>query len=465
MSNLNAFLEKIVNGLKFKRIELILFSAACLIRWVWLLVVISSEGSGIWTPDSYGYWNIAKNLLQYGAFSQSPDGINLEPDFYRTPIYPLYLLVIQFFTQASEFAVALQILMAGLTSVFIYRIGKDFLNSPMVGLLASIIFLFDIPSIIFSTLILTETLFTMLLVISCYWMLQFLLEGFEVRSLLKYAVVTGILILCRPAGLFLPIMFTVLILVRTKSLKQVMIPVGTVVLTVLLVMMPWLSRNKIAFDSYFLSTIGKYVLYNYHASGIHAVNRNIPFHEAQMEMRMKLYENNCKDIDPVKCSGYAFAQAVDTIKNYPGTFVLQQLKNSAFILLKPVRGYVDGQLGYSRGYNSVTTGSGGKLYKISDQFADKTSLPTKVLVGLQLFIQVIIIICSLLGFLLLYRKRNFLILLFLILIILYFMNMTVPPESDARLRVPVVPFFALAGAIGIVSVLRNYRKSGELNKN
>jgi hypothetical protein len=66
--------------------------AICVLYGIISLVLffLMFDGNTIITPDSPGYIALANNLLSRGFFSM--DGIN--PDYLRTPGYPLFLALV-----------------------------------------------------------------------------------------------------------------------------------------------------------------------------------------------------------------------------------------------------------------------------------------------------------------------------------------------------------------------------------
>jgi 4-amino-4-deoxy-L-arabinose transferase-like glycosyltransferase len=100
-------------------------------------------------------------LLQTGTFSTSPE--NLEPQTVRTPGYPIFLaLVFGLVGENQTVVLAVQILFSLGTIAIVYRIGCELWNSK-IGLIAAILLAFDMNSIGFSLILLTETLFTFFL--------------------------------------------------------------------------------------------------------------------------------------------------------------------------------------------------------------------------------------------------------------------------------------------------------------
>ena len=142
-----------------------LFVAALVAR-VLLLIYVSPRPQKLFTPDSFGYDQIALNLLHLGVFSaqtQQP----FAPDLKRTPGYPAFVAAVYAFNGRSpEAVVIVQILLAAATVVLVYLLSRQLGLSHRGSLLAAAVLALEPVSAMTSVLLLSETLFAFLLVLS-----------------------------------------------------------------------------------------------------------------------------------------------------------------------------------------------------------------------------------------------------------------------------------------------------------
>ena len=133
---------------------------------LWILVLV---GYVSFAPalDSLDYEQIGRNLASYGVFSGSA-GPPFEPDFQRMPLFPslialAYLLLPDRLGLGSTLAVTGNVLLGSLTAALLVPLGALY-GGRRVGILAGLLLAFDLWSILYATVLLSETAFTTLLV-------------------------------------------------------------------------------------------------------------------------------------------------------------------------------------------------------------------------------------------------------------------------------------------------------------
>lgn len=401
-------------------------ATAFILRMLWTLAVSYLNPDGIWAYDSFGYWYLGKNLLEYSIFSQSslPP---IEPDYFRTPLYPLFLSVFQFFNFPIISIVFVQQLMSVLTCYFTYLIGKEIFPLERTALIAAFALAADLPSIIFANYILTETLFGLLFVVYCFFFIRFISSG-EKKYILFSSLICGLLILCRPIAVVIPLVHVIAV-VLTK--KQVLPLLAISVFIIATIISPWLIRNKITFGEFSLTYLPGHNLLNHHAANILAEKNNISFAEANVTLRLEMLDRFEGDalLQPAEYSHFIRNESFKIIFQNAELFIKQHFRNVVEFMIKPIRSHIDFQLGM-KGASSLTW----------------------ILVGLQFIFLLILYVSFVKGIFLL--KHNKPVVVFFLLLIIFFANMTVPPFSEARLRIPVMPLIALVGAAGVAGFLR-----------
>jgi 4-amino-4-deoxy-L-arabinose transferase-like glycosyltransferase len=435
-------------SLKHKGVILV-FCIALLLRLALIAAVYIKNPDGIWVYDSYSYWQIGHNMVTNGAYSQSFEG-ELQPDSFRTPLYPLLMAGFQLTGPGSLGMIALQLLLSSLTAVIVYNSAFKLFCSRRAALIAGLIIALDIPSIIFTGLILTETVFTFLFSASVYYMISYL-ENRSVKLLVSSGIFHSLAMLCRPVALFTFMAFIIIVIISQPGTRSRIKMAVIYCSTTLLLLLPWLVRNQLAFSSVFLSTIDAHVLHNYHASSILSEKYGLSFRDAQVRLRLHsaaFFKGDAVK-DEVEYAKYCRKKALDIINNNKGIFLKQHFYNVFSFLFKPARGYVDNMLGYTKGYHTASA----KDFPLTQQtyvvMKELSSRFTFLLVIIQVVLM-IVVYTGLLAGILAWRKHSGRIqLLMLLLLLAYFVNVTVPPYTDARFRVPAMPLIALISACGL----------------
>lgn len=427
---------------------LIILLLAALIRLILCFAILIKNPDGIYVHDSYGYWNIGYNLTYSGVFSQS-ETFPLDPDYYRTPVYPLFIAFTELIGPEGYSIIFLQIIVSVLTCYFVNRIALLFTNNSFISNAAALIVAIDLPSVALTNLVLTETLFTFLLVLCFYFFLRYFQK--EKISMLVYAAIfSGALILCRPIAFFIPFLFSaILIFIFYKRInylfKHLIVYSGIVLLTV----SPWLVRNKITFDHFFLSVIREHNLLNYQAGAVYAEVSGEPLPRTQSYLRWKTFKEfkgNAHE-QPYEYAKFIEKEAWSIISDNPGIFLKEQVRQVTYFFFKPARAFFEIQLGnWGQGYNTIP-----KEFSVFDNFWNGTGKITKALVLFQLFLMTFVYIAFVFG--ILYMKKNhlYLPLLLFLFTIACFSLMNLPPITEARFRVPVVPLIAIVSACGLYS--------------
>ncbi|MFC1525139.1 ArnT family glycosyltransferase, partial [Planctomycetota bacterium] len=166
-----------------------------MVKQYWLLLVIFLIALGLrvgfvltlenkfYFPDSYQYDTVAQNIISGNGFMVSE---NLRAG--RPPAYPLFLSISYLLFGKSLFVIRfIQALLSTLSCLVVYLIGKKVFDQ-RTGLIAAVITAIYPFFIFFSGLILTETIFILLLLVFIY-----LLINLEQRGNIWLAVLAGVI--------------------------------------------------------------------------------------------------------------------------------------------------------------------------------------------------------------------------------------------------------------------------------
>lgn len=428
---------------------------AFFLRFSYFIAIAILNPDGFYMYDSYGYWQIAFNIKEYGIFSQSYD-IPIEPDYYRTPIYPLFILVAESIKIETFPVIFLQLVIGTLTCWYTFKISELITNNKFISHTAALIVALDVPSIVMNNIVMTETLFSFLLLLTVYFFLKYLSTGM-IRYLLFSSVLCGVSILCRPIGFFIPFfMVSFLLFAYKKDLLKACYRSFIYLIIVLFTVSPWLIRNKFTFGHYFLSVIREHDMQNYQAAAIYAEKNHLSLATAQSALRWKTFKAFKGDANkqPYEYARFIENDAINIAFSEPLLLIKHHAEQFIHFFLKPCRAYIDIQLGnWGIGYNTIP-----KDYPIFKYLFEHNSKFTISIVFFQLGMMLLVYLSCLFSFLYFKKNKQFLYFILLCLLIFCFANLTLPYVTESRFRIPVVPFISILSASGVYWIFNRFYK-------
>ena len=428
------------------------------LRFALLVISMILNPDAMWTYDSYGYWQLGHNIIHHEVFSQavSPP---LEPDYFRTPLYPLFLALFENLNIGNSFIVFCQVILSTLICIYTYKLSKTISPNEKIALLAGLIMALDIPSIVFANFILTETLFSLLLVISIFHVSRFIKHE-SLKDTLYSAAFLGLATLCRPIAF--PVVFIVGVVLFLMTLHRAGYHRFSILFFLFfftVIISPWLIRNKLTFGEFFISHLGEHVLMNIHAGAIVAAQKGISPYEAEIELRssfIRTFNGNA-----VKCPN-EFANHIQIesqkiiFENF-GVFLKLHLKAGVLFFVKPVRGYIDLLLGKKNTYaafsRDISSGKGrlDSFHKYSGRF-------TVAMVYLQIIFSLVVYIGFAIGIAFLFREKMYYTSVLFLGTLACFASTVMPSWVEARFRIPVMPMVAVISAAGLLLLKEIYTK-------
>jgi 4-amino-4-deoxy-L-arabinose transferase-like glycosyltransferase len=147
--------------------------------------------------DSVEYVRLARNLAAGHGFSQSL-AAPYEPDVRRTPVFPSVLAAVFAVPGAGTRAAALTgMLLSTLTVLAAFRLGRS-LAGAAAGWWAAALLAIDLTSAAYAGQVLTEPLFTLLLVLSFLPLLDATAGPAATAAAVSAGALSGLAALCRP---------------------------------------------------------------------------------------------------------------------------------------------------------------------------------------------------------------------------------------------------------------------------
>lgn len=379
--------------------------------------------------DSKEYLAISKSIYEKNEYSvlelrikEFKNFSEESPTRMRQPLYPFFLASTYWLFGGNVYLVlTIQLIINILSYLFIVKIAQLIFNKDLyIGSLLFVALYF--PLWLLSAIILTETLFTFLLIMTIYFLTYSI-----IRANNKYLFLSGLFLglsfLTRPIGLSLIISFFIA-LVISFNFKNAIKKWCIVFTAFIIIISPWFIRNILVLNDYIpLSSDGAY-----------------NFYCASLGVREKVWVES-EEFREIVADGY-YLDRESSIK-----FFDLGVKN---IFNDPLKYFKNGLL---RFINTWTYFPGSRDYEQNITFYFFTTL-----------IQFGILITAFLGLFISNGKRLKLILL---LPAIGFSLVTLISYSTSRFLIPTVPFILLLSGQGVNYLFKKFilsRKQSKITK-
>jgi len=364
-------------------------------------------------PDSFTYLAPARNLLHGLGFTNANHLI----ETLRTPGYPL--LLAGFGLRIVPMIVFQHLLNVAL-AVAIYLFVMHRLGDRFAAIAAAILFAIDTPTLHYANKILTETLFTALL--------------FAVFTLVVYArklplagVLTGVLVLIRPVAIAYFAVVALCLLLRRVPLRTIAIYAALA----LVLPMGWSLRNLHHTGVFTISSIGGINMLTYRAAGALAIEDDGDFEtdlademqglqeSADDEIQTRLHIPDAEELPDAVRAKYYSAIGWRVLRQHPRAAALLTLRGLLVNIFD------------SRweGLEVVSAFPTDVVHRALDAYTAA------------LFVFAVIGAAAL-------WKRDRDAAAMIIATIAYFLLISAGGEAESRFRVPVMPQYVIAAALG-----------------
>jgi 4-amino-4-deoxy-L-arabinose transferase-like glycosyltransferase len=237
--------------------EHILILSILAVALVLRLVVVFSVQPPAVVMDAESYDRAAKNILHHHTFAF----FDARPTAFTVPGFPLLLSAIYIVFGESNFTAVrlINCVLSVLTIFFVYLIGREIFEQKTIPLIAAVLLAVYIPALTANQYILTEVLFSFILIVFFYvFLLALKSPGIKLQLLAGFLL--GLCCLVRPVPFFFPafvflIQFAAYIIRSRKegisaffqsNLKRY----GLLYLATVLALSPWIIRNYVVFDKF-----------------------------------------------------------------------------------------------------------------------------------------------------------------------------------------------------------------------
>jgi hypothetical protein len=251
--------------------------AASVIRLALMALLIARNGtSALVLGDTNSYLEPGRNLLLHGRFFA--DGV---PDLLRTPGYPIFLALTSL---AGLPAAAVANLILSVFCVFlVWRLGRAVFDDDHIALRAAWIFALEPISVLFSFVLLSETLFLALLLLSLERLAVFL-RGRGLRVLATAGLSLAAANFVRPVTYYMPFALALelfLLLARVPGLRWK--APAVLLISVLPWVAAWQTRNWVETGYRGFSSVREVNLYFFDVPDITARVEHRKFTDVQKE--------------------------------------------------------------------------------------------------------------------------------------------------------------------------------------
>ncbi len=403
--------------------------------------------------DSYEYSLLGVNIAQHGYYT--PHGG--EPGLRRSPGYPLYLAAVyRFFGTNPAIALFLQIVLSGFIPLLLYM-NAGLLFSPRVARIASALSVIEPVSIIYANILLSETIFVLVLLLSTYFFIKSMKQR-STSALVLAALMTGTGAYFRPVILYLPFAyaFTYIAVSWLPFRTRITHAAGIILLTGLVVA-PWMVRNYIVDRYRGFCSIQDVNLYYYRAAGVISDIEGLP---------LKTVQDRLKAAVPAGLSlanKYQFMRdkAADVILHHPFAYGKVIIKGSINMLLAPERYAVFKLAGIPPRFLGVMW-QGHSIHEALRMILSDPFIVSSVVIY-QLAFTIITGLLMLIGVLVVSGEGYIRELLTLLFIIAYFVVVSAGPEAEPRFRLPVLPYMLILAAVAVAALFtsvasKHYKK-------
>lgn len=415
---------------------------------------IAHEPRKFYTYDSDGYDRRAINLLTYGQFA-SEEQPPFTPDLDRTPTYPVFLVAVFATAGHQPWLVALlQILVGSLTAVLAYKLAREISLPHVASVIAGLVVALDPVAAMNSNRILTETLFTFLLVAGL-WLLVRYWNSHSLRWALASGLVLALATLTRPINQFLPIALLPLCVLALRHLPWRQWATGVLLFVLVSLVLPygWAYRNYQEAGIFTLSTIGDTNLAYYRARAVLAEAEGISQDEAWDKIQGHIETTAAaQKLGPSEIVTLQREEAVAIFRRYPMLTLSMFVKGVARIVADP--GYtitctlLDRQsTAFECFPGKSSMNEPGLLGKAFGKLGQMSAAQVLTLAWSGLLLAFVYVSAAL-GVAQLVRERRWLPLAFSLLLIAYFVGLAAGAESNSRFRIPAMPFVALLAGTG-----------------
>jgi len=403
-----------------RRLLGVVFAIALACRVVPWLAAAEDPARLLSPPDSAEYVAIANNVAAGHGFSADPEP-PYRPDLRRTPAYPSLLAGAFLMPNGGLRLASFLGVLAGAAAVAATFWMAARLFGRSAALVAGLFLALDLTSISYSVVIMTEALFTLLLVAGIIVLMKRPAEsGVGIRA----GGLLGCATLCRPAGVLLAPVSLPVCAWQQSGAKRIARDYLRVNAAFLLVLLIWIVRNFIVAGAPTLSSIWSVNLYFHRAAAVEARLGGLAVEDVRdrWERQFQSLSGSLSEADKLE---WMTAHAREVIAAHPWTYALITVDGFIYMM-------------------ESDTSELRRLFGLHDGSAALRAID--VFASAQLWI---LYPAAAIGLLVAWRDPDRRRAVWIPVAFIGYFVLISGPEAYARFRVPVMPFLVMLGGLGI----------------
>lgn len=422
-------------------LALVIRTALPIISWI-----CNGDTHRFFYSDTPTYLLPAQTLLNTGQYA-----VNGQPELLRPPGYPFFLIP-GFFANALVFiTLTLQIALSVITVALVYCIAHTLTINKQIAQYAGFLAAIEPLGVLYTSHLLTETLFTALLTSGLYALIRAHQKS-TIYPLIIAAMLLATATYVRPIGIYLPCILAVPVALSRWPWQRL----ALFLLIALGLPSIWIFRNMAVANYLGFSAISAVNLYFYQSAAVKAQQQQISFVEYQNRLGYRdqnqyvAHHPGQKNWSPAQRYRYMADEGLNILMTSPFTYSVIHFKGMFRTLLDP------GAIDLLKLLNAYPE-RGGLLGQISDQGLVKTLgylLTERPFVFFShIFMGVLLLVYYLLA-LLAFKTRIHLPAILLLATVFYFAILSGGPQSLNRFRHPIMPIIAVFAGIGVSTLRR-----------
>lgn len=315
-----------------KAIWYVLFLAAVLRILLPIIAYIRNKNFSIfYSIDSDKYISLAKTLLEKRAFVY-----NGLPEIERTPGYPIFLMPGIKLDQPEIVTTIIQIVLSCLTVFLVFKVSLLIFKKYEIAILSSLLYALEPLSILYSSKLLPETLFTTLIVLSIYSLTKYFNDK-KLIDLATSSIALAISAYIRPNSILLGAIIAIILFLYFYTCKQR--NVSQIVASFLFILIftfitgVWHMRNLSVANYNGFSAIGDRAIYELSVE-CHVCNYEAKNQRLGREKRKEFFLINYPE-KRIEMYKFLRDEGSKMILNNPLMYFLMHLKGMSMFLLNP----------------------------------------------------------------------------------------------------------------------------------
>ena len=419
-----------------------------------LAPIFRSDLSFAFHPDdSFEYIELAAGLRSGCGFARLEHGVCQKPEILRTPGYPAFLALLP-----NLRAILATQAILGILSCLIVVSWLWYYDCRTAAVAASVLAVFDVPSIVMSNSVMSETLFGFVLVgamVPCVF--ERMRSSRPFLSAAIAGILGGIAVLIRPIGAILPFLLPIPFLAtRAISRRNRIVAAGATLFLAFVIPFLWSVRNYRVAQFAGISTVGAINLYYYRAANAVAREQGVLLEDTQKAFGKQLgvtydhiYDANVQSDALIKKMNHL---SIGILKNRWPEALAMTLQSLIYLAVAPMRSPLARMLG-TKGESSGIGLSGGALSFSRIRGALQRTWESPGLT-FAVVVEVVLTVAVWMGVLLaLVRVPTQLSqysvpVVFLTATALLLLALAAGGEADVRFRAPISPLLAGVAALG-----------------